>query len=615
VISLLFSGKSQSSFRPSLEALEARTLLNAGNLDSSFGTGGLVTNPLIDGGFTGLVQQPDGKLLTAGASGHNTVLDRYNADGTPDSTFGSGGQIIASLGISTPVLLALQADGKIVVAGNSENGNAIEAVVERYLPSGSIDAAFGSAGKETVTDLAGVGFTIQTDGKIVLAGTAGFGGVTVKVIRLNSDGTIDTAFGSNGLATIVMNGGGSLDARGVAVQASGRIVVAAADSRNGALVGFTPNGSLDPGFGTAGITISPGTTHPRVTLLPDGRILVVSIAVGSNHNFDFAIQRYHANGNLDASFGNQGATLTDFGDQDLPSVVVVEPDGRYLAAGLTFGPEGGAAFARYNPNGNLDTSFGTDGKMLVSFLGFDSSSGVVVQADGRIVSAGSTGIGNGVAAMERLTADTRLPSANQRFVAQAYLDLLGRPVDSNGLAEWSSLLDKGTSRAQVILDIESSPEFANYTINALYARYLGRTVDPSGLNDAANSFRTGGTVEQLIDTLVSSQEFLQGRGKGTRDGFLDALYQDALNRAVDPSGRAAWDQALGNGADYAQVAAGILASAEYRQKAVQEAYGLLLRRQPDPEGLNGFVSLLGHGERDELLIALIAGSDEYFQRV
>jgi hypothetical protein len=217
--------------------------------------------------------------------------------------------------------------------------------------------------------------------------------------------------------------------------------------------------------------------------------------------------------------------------------------------------------------------------------------------------------------MERLTGDTPLPTANQRFVAQAYLDLLGRPVDSNGLAEWSSLLDKGTSRTQVTLDIESSPEFANYTINALYTRYLGRTVDPTGLNNAAKFLRDGGTVEQLIEALVSSQEFLQGRGKGTRDGFLDALYQDALNRTVDPSGRAAWDEALASGASYTQVAAGILASTEYRQKVVEETYGLLLRRQPDPEGLNGFVSLLGHGARNESLTALIAGSDEYFQRV
>src|SRR5260370_35290904 len=129
---LSVSRKKHPLFRPSLELLEARALLNAGNLDPTFGVGGVVTNPLIDNGFTGLVEQADGKLLAAGARHLDTVLDRYNSDGTLDSTFGSGGQVIAGLGICTPVLLALQSHGKILVFRNTAICH--PAAMPRYRP-------------------------------------------------------------------------------------------------------------------------------------------------------------------------------------------------------------------------------------------------------------------------------------------------------------------------------------------------------------------------------------------------------------------------------------------------------------------------------------------------
>jgi hypothetical protein len=218
-------------------------------------------------------------------------------------------------------------------------------------------------------------------------------------------------------------------------------------------------------------------------------------------------------------------------------------------------------------------------------------------------------------ALARFTADTALPTANQRFVAQAYLDLLGRPVDGAGLAQWTGLLDRGTSRAEVALDIEFSPEYTGRRVNALYAQYLHRSADPGGLSNSVNFLRSGGTIEQLIDILVSSPEFIQGQGKGSADGFLDALYLDALDRAVDPGGRAGWKQALANGASFAQVAAAILASAEYRQAIVMAAYELFLHRQSDTGGLNGFTAALGQGARDEQVFAVIVGSQEYFQRI
>jgi uncharacterized delta-60 repeat protein len=342
---------------------------------------------------------------------------------------------------------------------------------------------------------------------------------------------------------------------------------------------------------------------------------VAGSAPGGAGHSDFAVARYFANGVLDASFGAGGVALTDFGQNAHASAVAVQPDGRYVAAGDGLNSFSAASFAlaRYNPNGGLDTTFGTGGIVLTPDPGLNPrASQLVVQSDGRAVAADGEA---GLLHLVRYVADTPLPTANQRLVAQIYLDLLSRPVDGNGLAEWVGLLDQGINRSQVVGAIEVSQEFLTHAVNLLYAQYLHRTADPTGMNASINFFRFGGTMEQLIAVLVSSPEFRQSQGQGTNDGFLNALYQDALNRALDPSGRAAWDQALANGASYAQVADAILSSTEYRQDVVEEAYGLFLRRKADPSGLDNFTAVLNQGIRDESISALIIGSSEYFQRV
>ena len=112
--------------------------------------------------------------------------------------------------------------------------------------------------------------------------------------------------------------------------------------------------------------------------------------------------------------------------------------------------------------------------------------------------------------------------------------------------------------------------------------------------------------------IIGSPEFFQNQGGGTTDGFLSALYQDALNRAIDSAGRANWLQAFANGATSSQVAGAILTSLEYRRDLVASFYTQFLLRPPDPGGLNGWVNLLAQGVRDETVIADIIGSPEYF---
>jgi uncharacterized protein (TIGR03118 family) len=206
-------------------------------------------------------------------------------------------------------------------------------------------------------------------------------------------------------------------------------------------------------------------------------------------------------------------------------------------------------------------------------------------------------------------------TANQNFVAQLYLDLLHRPVDSGGLAGWTRALDQGMSRMQVVLGIEGSTEFLSGEVKGLYQQYLHRTADAGGLAAFTDFLAHGGTVEQAAARIAGSTEYFQVRGGGTNNGFLAALYQDALNRNIDPSGQASFGMILANGASRQQVAADILSSPEFFQDTVKGFYLNLLHRAADAGGLNGFANALAGGATDQQVIAAIAASDEFFAKL
>jgi hypothetical protein len=210
---------------------------------------------------------------------------------------------------------------------------------------------------------------------------------------------------------------------------------------------------------------------------------------------------------------------------------------------------------------------------------------------------------------------TGLPPGNQAFVAQVYLDLLGRPADPGGLAFWTGLLDRGVERGDVVGLMEQSPEYRTDQVEKLYQIYLHRPADPVGQSLFVPFLEAGGSLEQVAASILGSPEYFVDRGSGSNDGFLTALYLDVLGRSVDPSGRAAWDQALAAGASQAQVAAAILGSLEYQQGLIQSFYTQFLHRPADPGGLATFVSALQLGARDEQIIIAIMASDEYFSRL
>jgi uncharacterized delta-60 repeat protein len=343
-------------------------LASDGDLDASFGTGGKVLtdfNSSTDLAYAVAVQQ-DGRYVVVGTTYINNdytqedfAVARYNANGTLDASFGVNGKVktdfpgLAAVASS----VVIQPDGKIVVAGGAFPLFTFlgDFKVARYNTNGSLDSSFGVGGIVT-TSFPGQGsyafaVALQADGKIVAAGTDfvnfssdSSSNTDFALARYNADGTPDTGFGSNGIVTTDF-------------------------------AGFN-----DDAF--------------SVLIQPDGKLVAVGSAVSRTTSYDFALARYLPNGSIDASFGNRGKVHTDFGAAgfDQARAAALQPDGKIVAAGTTISPNGLVqpfALARYNPNGRLDRTFDRDGRQTIDFGSFSQTAyKVLLQPDGKIVSVG-----------------------------------------------------------------------------------------------------------------------------------------------------------------------------------------------------------------------------------
>jgi hypothetical protein len=205
---------------------------------------------------------------------------------------------------------------------------------------------------------------------------------------------------------------------------------------------------------------------------------------------------------------------------------------------------------------------------------------------------------------------------NQMFISEVYRELFGRPVDPSGLAHWSAQLDAGVGRLQVILNIQSSTtrEFFGREVDDLYVRYLHRPADPGGLLGGVVFLEGGGTGRQLALTLMASPEYY-ARAGGTPDGFLRALYADALGRDIDPGTLAAGEAAFAAGAG-ARVAVAnvVLSSPEYRRDVAADFFAGYIGRPPRADELAAVENALVGGMSEELLAVLLLSQDEVFQK-
>jgi uncharacterized delta-60 repeat protein len=255
---ILVAGVTASS--PSIAGFDVALvrLLPTMALDPSFGTGGGVITPFDGFGFvTGLALQPDGGIVLSGAFG---VL-RYLADGSLDATFAAGGRMSPVFSDrESPQAIAVQPDGRIVVVGSTFDTGANELSMARFLPDGTLDASFGAGGTVFLRDYSAVprAIALQPDGRIVVAGlVAGPDRADFALWRFESGGALDPSFGGDGR---VFTDFGEFDqAFDVALHGDGRIVAAGYTQEFGkpettdfAVARFEPDGSLDSSFGAGG---------------------------------------------------------------------------------------------------------------------------------------------------------------------------------------------------------------------------------------------------------------------------------------------------------------------------------------------------------------------------
>lgn len=379
---------------------------NAGDLDLSFDTDGKVITDISGGTdqVSGIAVQPDGKIVAAGVSFADFVVARYNPDGSLDTGFGTNGVVTYDFdGFPDRArAIALQQDGKIVVVGESNVNSAQNFGLVRYNADGTLDAGFGTGGS-VFTDFAGnndyaYAVAIQPDGKIIVAGDVGIGGLFYfGLARYNSNGSLDGTFGTGGKTFNLPNG----SANSLAIQSNGKIVAAGTVSTGGsdpdfAVARYNSDGSLDTTFnGTGEVTTNFSGTSDSLAglaLQSNGKIIVAGSAL-INGTTDFALIRYNSDGSLDTAFGTNGKVSTDFALQaDSATSVEVQADGKIVAAGLaTISTDpGDSAIARYNPDGTLDAGFGANGKVTIDFASsYDTASDIAIQADGKIVIAGT----------------------------------------------------------------------------------------------------------------------------------------------------------------------------------------------------------------------------------
>jgi len=440
-----------SAVAPLVEQMERRCLLS-GVLDNTFSGDGRTT---LDFGSVdranAVVVQPDGKILVAGSwdgGASDFAIARFNVDGTLDTTFGGGtkgagsGQANYTFGLPTfggaefATGMAIQADGKIVVVGYTDTIGSTAAVggkdfaVIRLDSNGTLDTSFSGDGKFTLDfgyDDRASDVIIQNDGKIVVVGTRNQGEqlnyVDFAVVRLTSTGVLDTTFNATGFNLTTF---GFHDyATGVALQSTGKIILGgytdaiSSDASNDfGIVRYNTDGTIDTTFDTDGkltINLSGGARANAVAVDKFDRIVLAGFNFEGTGFQSPAVTRLSSAGVLDTSFGTSGVFTLAVGGSNSLKAVAIGGDGSTITVGGDTTANGPADLLvmRLTNFGGLDTSFNslaaTPGyAMIATFNGTESGNALSLQADDKVIIAGSTSTGGDDFAIARLTGNGNL---------------------------------------------------------------------------------------------------------------------------------------------------------------------------------------------------------------
>lgn len=375
------------------------------------------------------VRQSDQTVVAAGGlSSSATAVARYDVAGSIDLTFGNNGvgTVPVPITCNSPAL-ALQADGKAVIGGRVTSGGQTSIAVGRLTASGLPDTRFdrdGASAPMEVTPNQGdeaCAVAIQSTGKIVVAGRAGYSTGNLVIGRFTAGGAVDSGNGGFGQTvkgkpvgyTVTNVGAAYPDYKqlntyyAIAVSSDDKIVAVGTLDGPGEdtqiiVARYTPAGSLDTSFNGAGYTVFRPAGFTRadasaVAVQADGKIVVAGTSTGQDLGTDMLIARFNTNGTLDATFGGAGYVRIDVDDGQASSRewakgVVIQPDGKIVAAGFVHGPGNlyRVLVARLNTDGALDAGFGIAGLKLGALTAGRSSVGtcVALQSDGSIIVAG-----------------------------------------------------------------------------------------------------------------------------------------------------------------------------------------------------------------------------------
>jgi uncharacterized delta-60 repeat protein len=385
-------GRSTGAILVNAQAAAAST---PGSLDPTFGNGGKVLTDLgVGAGVpSDAVLQPNGDIVVSGGFG----VARYLPTGKLDTTFGTGG--LASTGFAggeSGTGVALQPDGKIIWVGSQGNpsfpaGGTFSFAVARFNANGSLDTSFGTGGQASMEffappmqgaqEFAGA-VLVQPDGKILVAGSARQGQIRFAPIhgalaRFNTNGSLDTSFGTGGK---ILSSSGAITALGL--DAAGNIFTLPTRAE------FGPTGQADTGVTPAAITVS---SHGGSSVfLPSGQFVQANTIGVAKHDVDVQVQRFNADGSIASA-----SPAFDYSDapgldqaRDSAGAVAVQANGQAVAGGAHFFSTSLFGLARVNPDGTLDAGFGSGGVLTTTFNGGEGVGAVVIQPDGKIIAAG-----------------------------------------------------------------------------------------------------------------------------------------------------------------------------------------------------------------------------------
>lgn len=518
-----------------------------------------------------VILQPDGKIVAAGwttAGNRNFAAIRYLEDGSLDTSFGVSGiaRTPAGLGDDLAYVLQRQSDGKLLLGGTASNTNDQFAVI-RYTSAGVLDTSFGSTGKALFTlpdrEGAGTAMAMQTDGKVLLGGTASSGSISdLALLRLSTGGALDATF--NGTGRVITDLGQLppiSTARVVEVQANGRVLIAGgtleSDGFKMIVMRFLDNGQPDASFGVQGRVILPFGTESDLAycmaLQSDGRILAGGYTTqdGTAH---FALARLLSNGELDPDFGAGGTVTTQLGTFESEMyALALQSDGKIVAVGFAWNalatPNRDFTIVRYLANGTLDTSFGALGsgyliQATTAAASEDFATGVAIQSDGKIIVGGTRYPATGASSF----AIMRLTSAG---ALDTTFGVGGRQTTTNSTnslqAQTLLLQTDGKPVLTGLVTVSGDREFA-------CARYLSTGLLDTSFGTGGLSFISmGSSSDTAMDAMLDGSGRVMMAGYSVSSSAQFALLRLATTGAADSTfdidGRVALD--LGPSADTA----------------------------------------------------------------